>query len=486
MKLRLPLYGKLLSWLLLNLLLLLALLIAMSGESGIGWQSLLSQPVREHLFTIGQSLGRELSARERSDWQAVLDDYGARYGARFECCEDGRQSGRPPPMPRDFAQGPAAEFGWGPGGPMLAAPPRDFDGRDDGPPPDDRNPARRIGIERLADGFQVRVPVLIGRAGEPRWPTQLTVSVPTLIGLVRFLGVQHWLAFPLLGVLLSVLLWLPLLGYLTRSVSRLQQATGDIAEGRYDVRVELRSRDELGQLSESINRMAERLQRQVDTQRRFLADIAHEVTSPLSRLQIGLGIMEARAGDADRTVLADLQEDAEQMAGLLRELLLFSRADSELAQRAQAERFDLRGVLDEVIRRDGAGAPIEITGDADLQVFNYRPFIVRALSNLIRNALRYAGDAGPVELRVSSGAEEIQLAVVDHGPGVADEALPRLGEAFYRPEFARSRDSGGFGLGLAIVQRCIQACGGTASFRNRRDGARGFEAALRFPRHIGT
>ena len=104
----------------------------------------------------------------------------------------------------------------------------------------------------------------------------------------------------------------------------------------------------------------------------------------------------------------------------------------------------------------------------------------RALSNLVRNSRRYAAEGTePIELVADGGTAEVRLLVRDRGPGVPEAALARLGEPFFRPELARSRATGGFGLGLAIVRRCVAACNGEVRFRNRVGG--GFEAEITLP-----
>ena len=495
MKPRLPLYAKLLLLLALNLALLLALFVGASGRSGGGWSLLLSQPVRDRLFAIGQEIGRDLSSQQQGEWPATLTEYGTRFGVRFDCCRafDGPMSGPPPRYSPDDPRGgmPPPQFGPEPRGGFggrlderpEARPNERFDDRSP-PPPDDRSPSARISIRSVSAGYEIALPSMIGER-EARRPTSLVATAPGLISLLRFLGLQHWLMLAALGIVLSVLLWLPFLFSLTRAIQRIRDVTTRIAEGRFGARVDLRSHDELGQLSESVNRMAMRLQRLTEDQRLFLADVAHEVTSPLSRLQIGLGILESRASEADRRLIDDLHEDAEQMSDLLREVLLFSRADIEFAQRSQPERFKLSELFANIVQRDGLRDRIAIGIDDDVELQSYRAFLIRALSNLIRNALRYAGESGPIELRSTSTLREgrVEIAVLDRGPGVPEDALLRLGDPFFRPEGSRSRDSGGFGLGLAIVRRCAHACGGEVRFRNREGG--GFEARLILPRTIG-
>ncbi len=137
---------------------------------------------------------------------------------------------------------------------------------------------------------------------------------------------------------------------------------------------------------------------------------------------------------------------------------------------------ELRPLLLQVLQHEDPRQRLRADIVAGVRAMARQALLERAVANLVRNALRYAGDA-PVELSVARGGNAIHILVRDRGPGVPEAALPRLGEPFYRPEVSRDRDSGGSGLGLAIVKRCVEACGGGLSFRNREGG--GFEAEIR-------
>ena len=91
----------------------------------------------------------------------------------------------------------------------------------------------------------------------------------------------------------------------------------------------------------------------------------------------------------------------------------------------------------------------------------------RALGNLIRNAIRYAGDAGPIHVTAEPRGEELHITVADEGPGIPEAALPKIFDPFYRLDEARTKESGGVGLGLAIVKTCVEACNGTVTAANR-------------------
>ncbi len=104
-------------------------------------------------------------------------------------------------------------------------------------------------------------------------------------------------------------------------------------------------------------------------------------------------------------------------------------------------------------------------------------YLFRAIANLIRNSVRYAGDAGAITLKGRESGSHVSITVSDEGPGLPPEELDRVFKPFYRPELARQRDTGGAGLGLAIVRSCVEACGGAVECRNRLP--RGLEVHIR-------
>jgi two-component system sensor histidine kinase CpxA len=106
-------------------------------------------------------------------------------------------------------------------------------------------------------------------------------------------------------------------------------------------------------------------------------------------------------------------------------------------------------------------------------------YLIRAIANVLRNAVRYAGDKGPIQISAHLKGSRVQITVADSGPGVPEEALEKIFTPFYRLEEARDRQSGGSGLGLAIVRSCIGTCGGTVEARNRP--RRGMEVIMELP-----
>jgi two-component system sensor histidine kinase CpxA len=300
----------------------------------------------------------------------------------------------------------------------------------------------------------------------PRFATLLLASDSLYRGGL-FLDVRPVLITAGLMVLFSALFWFPFVSRITRAVAQLNSATTRIAEGRFDVRVQARRRDEIGQLGESVNRMAERLESLVRGQKRFLGDTAHELCSPLARIQVALGILEQRASSGSEACLADLREEVQHMAGLVDELLSFSRA-SLVKSEIELRPVDLREVVERAAKREGqSNGQLLIQMPDDLKAIAEPELLQRAVGNLIRNAVRYAGNAGPVTVSASKGNQTVEVVVADLGRGVPEVVLQRLFDPFFRVDDARSRESGGVGLGLTIVKTCVEACRGTVECRNR-------------------
>ena len=282
-----------------------------------------------------------------------------------------------------------------------------------------------------------------------------------------FFDYKAWL-LALCGVILvSVLCWLPFIRGLTRSIAQLTRATERIAEGQFEVELSTtRRRDEIGQLSRGIHSMAERLAGYVNGQKRFLGDIAHELCSPIARIQVALGILEQRAARNQRDYVHDVQEDVAHMSDLVNELLSFSKAQINDAN-APLTAVDVSEVVDRVMQREASDAQVLNNVVPGILALAHPDYLFRSLANLVRNSVRYAGDAGPITVAALRDGEWVRITVADNGPGLPEGELDAVFKPFYRPEFARQRETGGTGLGLAIVRSCTEACGGAVVCRNR-------------------
>lgn len=380
--------------------------------------------------------------------------------------------GRPLPPPRE-GEGPPPRLGEGP--PAAEAPLRpqlDASGRRR-PPPLPNN-----AVDAGGRGFwvkttnptrywvAVRIPVV--EKDQPR-ATRATLFVgsDSITGHGLFFDVTPWLLTFAVVFSVSILLWLPFVRSFTKALKQMTTVTEQIAEEQFDVRVNDARRDEIGRLGKAINHLATRLSGFVHGQKRFLGDISHELNSPLARMQFALGILEDRVDPAARSYVADVQEEVAVMTKLVSELLAYSKAGMKQTE-IKLEPTNAHSLVQQVIAREAAQHPdIRNEVPADLTVLAQPELLARAVGNLIRNAVRYAGPAAPILVQAQAQGEHIRLCIADGGPGVPEEALSQLFDPFYRLEADRARNTGGTGLGLAIVKTCIEACQGTVSARNR-------------------
>ncbi len=346
-------------------------------------------------------------------------------------------------------------------------------GRGRGDEPEDRGPGRRaLGPERPPPIFEasssnpplywvgVGIP-LREPGGEGQRPGVVLMTAPSFVGTPLFFDYKPWLAVTVALVAVFLLCWLPFIRSLTRAVTAISKVTEHIAEGRFEQHLPEVRRDELGLLAGSINRMAGRLAGFVTGQKRFLGDIAHELCAPIARIQFALGILEHKT---EPGTVDDLQDEVNHMSGLVAELLSFSKAGMQQAGKP-LKAVDAAEVVSQAVAREAAA--VEVSTEQGLRVMADQESLVRAVSNLIRNAVRYAGDAGPISITVRREKDEVVIAVSDAGPGLPEEEIDRVFTPFYRLENSRNRTSGGVGLGLAIVRNSIEACKGTVRCRNR-------------------
>lgn len=279
------------------------------------------------------------------------------------------------------------------------------------------------------------------------------------------------------AILFSAIIWFPFIRRANRAITEMIRATEAIAQGDFDVSAPADRSDELGQLAAAINHMASRLNGFVQGQNRFLGDIAHELCSPVARIQMALGILDTKAGDDLRANVDDLHEEIQEMSGLINELLSFSKAGLQ-GEEIKLEPVNLSQTVAEVIRREGKeNAELTVRIDDSIAVMAEPKFLDRALGNLVRNAIRYAAKDGPITIDAERDETWVSIRVTDCGKGIPEESVQQIFDPFYRPDDSRVRLTGGAGLGLAIVRACIESCDGSVRCRNLKP--RGFEVTLR-------
>jgi two-component system, OmpR family, sensor histidine kinase CpxA len=510
-RIKFPLSLKVATWLLLNVLFLVGVAaLILFARTGFSWDSLFSRAAANRVEAVANVIVTELLRDPSRNRNEVLAPFSAAYGADFylfgpEGTQLGGSAVTLPASVHARVRELTAGFDGGPGGMRGGRPPSPPMAPALGQPtPEGQREAPSLSelrtsadIDRLVIAGQrdersrfvelirgspsvywIGVRVLVPSEGgfRRRAPAVLIAKTDPLGGAGLIFDLRPLLIGTAVVVGLSVLFWLPVVRGVTRSLRRLTGTAEAIADGRLDARVVVDRRDEIGRLGETVNTMAARLESNATGQKRFIGDIAHELGSPLARMQFATSILEERAGKDLAPAVADVREEVQHMSELVSELLAFTRAGLR-PREVKLTDVSMAPLVTKVLDREDAAGKVAVRLAPDLRVLADEPLLSRALGNLVRNAVRYAGDAGEIQLEATAATgDKVILTVSDRGPGVPPEALARLGEPFYRPESARTRETGGVGLGLAIVRSAVEACGGTLRFSNRVPN--GFQAEI--------
>jgi signal transduction histidine kinase len=290
------------------------------------------------------------------------------------------------------------------------------------------------------------------------------------------------------AMVVSAVFSLLLAWYVAAPLTQIRASTRRFAEGDLDARVgKLRvgRSAEMTSLASEFDEMAAHIKALIESHRRLVRDVSHELRSPLARLRVALEL--ARDGD-DAQVHASLdriERESARLESMLSQALELSRLETQ--KRAAQDTVALDELLEDVITNaDYEGAPRGrkvVLADCERQVLTgSRDALYSAFENVIRNALAYTQDGTTVTVRLLRDPRDARNALVvvrDHGPGVADGELQRIFEPFYRTDSARTRSSGGTGLGLAIARRAVEWHGGSICARNAEGG--GLEVSIKLP-----
>lgn len=275
----------------------------------------------------------------------------------------------------------------------------------------------------------------------------------------------------LITMVVSILLALPVSRQLVKPIRALSEATRKLAAGSYDTRIDVGSRDELGQLARDFNSLAKTLGQNEVSRRQWIADISHELRTPLSILQGEIEAMQDGLRPCTPERLAALHGETLNLARLVNDLYELSLSDIG-ALSYQKQRLDLRTLLETSLQahRDefaGKNIALEFSADPGLEarVFGDPDRLQQLFLNLLGNSLRYTDPGGKVAVSLAVRDGHAVIDVQDSAPGVAEEHLPRLFERLYRVDPSRSRETGGAGLGLAICRNIVEAHDGRIDAR---------------------
>jgi two-component system, OmpR family, sensor histidine kinase CpxA len=464
---KLRLSTKILLLALTNLVVLgLLFVIFLRLQVGAELESLLMAPARDRIQAIANGLALEIRnvrlPEDNDRVNAILDQYSKRHGLLFYLSDNnghrlaGPEIHIPSAVMRHLTERP-------PRLPENQPHPKKKDGKGKAFRPPGNGQIFLVTAEedpRYWVGARIPVP---HPDGEGIIPSTLFLISPTLLGNRFFFDYRPWLIISASAIGLSVLCWLPFIRSLTRSIQALSEATGQIAKGHFEIQLPKTRHDELGMLSDSIQSMSTQLSRFVSGHKRFLGDVSHELCAPLARLQFTAGILESRTTPETEEYIQDLHQELQHISSLINELMAFSKVGLQ-PEKVKLEPVNLSDLIGRVLTREGQGQQnLIIRVPENLEVIAAPDFLFRGLSNLLRNAIRYAGQAGPIELEARPLGPVIEIILLDQGPGL--------------PEDDAQRPVGGHGLGLQIATACVEACQGSLQFQNRKP--KGLQVSIR-------
>jgi two-component system sensor histidine kinase CpxA len=274
--------------------------------------------------------------------------------------------------------------------------------------------------------------------------------------------------------------------YLTKPIERMRDATRELARGNLDIRAgkDLGNRhDEIAELVRDFDTMAGELRNQIQSERNLLSGVSHELRSPIARIRLALAVARQAGGDERAEMLDRIEQDTVQLDSMLERILTVARLESG-QQKPKFEQLSLNDVVDDVVHdakfeAAATGASIVYEDNGEVKVSGDAGLLRSAIENVVRNAIFYSGHAGKIDVRLEKTDGTAVIFVRDNGAGVPESALPLLFKPFYRVDDSRGTNTGGMGLGLAIVRNAVAMHGGSVSARNVLP--HGLEVELRLP-----
>lgn len=320
------------------------------------------------------------------------------------------------------------------------------------------------GAARDFRSYLAMVESMQGMAGGRGFGMMGGIGSQAAIDFMSSLGRTLWIA-GLLGVLLALILGGIFTRHIVAPLAEITGAAKGAIKGQSLKPVSVRGSTEMVELATSFNTMGETINRNRELRENMVADIAHELRTPLSVLQANIEAMQDGVLDKNNENLATLHQETVLLSRLVDDLGTLSLAESgQLRMHSiPTDIGDLSArVVDSMQTQFGAKrVRLEIDRSQDVPAVLVDPDrIEQVLRNLISNALHYTPEGGNVSVRLGKDGEGLTVSVADTGPGIAPEEMPKLFERFYRVDRSRTRSTGGTGLGLAIVKQLVEAHGG--------------------------
>lgn len=318
------------------------------------------------------------------------------------------------------------------------------------------------------------------------------VVLTTLEARRRLLRPHFWFNLSV-AVIPAALVCMALSLYLTRPITRLRATAQRLAKGDLAARSSphrIARRDELGDLARDFDVMAARIQQLMTSQRRFVADVSHELGAPLTRMHLAQALLRRERAGSTSTALDRIERETDKLSNLVQQLLLLAGLEAGRCPAETMTLVSLQSLFKNVIEDasfEAEHANCRIGGTRqDLTILAYPQLLRRAIDNVLRNAIRYTAPGSEIFLncKTDDNRENVIVEILDTGPGVPDSMLSDIFLPFFRTSPGRESDSGGTGLGLAIASEAMRMHDGNITARNRRGG--GLQVTMTLPLRTPT
>lgn len=316
-------------------------------------------------------------------------------------------------------------------------------------------------VNDLGEYIQLTMPVLDTESGKAIGVVILTFSTQSYHMVSRVMERRTLLLIFSLAICL-ILIAASYSLHVTKPFHQVTESIDDITDGDMDVKLEVRSYSELRLISESFNQMIDVIQQQDEARQNFASNVSHELKTPLASMKVlsdSLLSQEGMPEELYREFLVDITNEIERMTNIINDLLMMVKLDKNSAQ-MQISNISINDLIEQLLKRL---RPIAAERNIELVYESYRPIMADvdevklsiALNNLIENAIKYNYDDGWVRVTLNADHKFFYIKIEDSGVGIPEDVQDKIFERFFRVDTARSRDTGGTGLGLSLTRNTI-------------------------------
>ncbi|WP_026679335.1 sensor histidine kinase [Fictibacillus gelatini] len=269
----------------------------------------------------------------------------------------------------------------------------------------------------------------------------------------------------LFTIVLSILFVLVSTRYIVKPIIKLTDATKQLAQGKYNIKLNVKRRDEIGKLASHFSQMARSLEQLEEMRQEFVSNVSHEIQSPLASIQGFSQTLQTEnlSEDERQTYLSIIENESRRMSQLSKQLLTLASLDKE-ENILEKSTFDVAAQMKQVLMMtEWSWREKELAIDMELPSAFIRAdekLLHQVWTNLITNSIKFTENGGSISLRLRKNDGECQIEIKDTGIGISEKDLPHIFNRFYKADKARSRKEGSSGLGLAITKKIVELHGG--------------------------